>query len=93
MDTSIIPGRDSPYKPFVDDATSWVFLTAPLTASGETSIIGFPNVIDHILVSDEAAGWYVPESAFVYRVDEFIPDYATTTSDHLPVLVRFVLVR
>lgn len=91
--TSITPGRDSPYRPFVDDATSWIFVSAPLTAAGQTSIIGYPNVIDHILASDEAVAWYQPESVLVYRVDEFIPDYANTTSDHLPVVARFVLER
>ncbi len=91
--TSITPGRDSPYRPFVDDATSWIFVSAPLTAAGQTSIIGYPNVIDHILASDEAVAWYEPESVLVYRVDEFIPDYASTTSDHLPVVARFVLER
>jgi endonuclease/exonuclease/phosphatase family metal-dependent hydrolase len=93
IDSSITPGRDSPYRPFVDDATSWVFVSAQLTAAGQTSIIGFPNVIDHILASDEAVAWYEPESARVYRVDDFIPEYVTTTSDHLPVLARFVLER
>ena len=65
------------------------FPTAELTATGATSILGYDDVIDHILASDEIMRWYEPGSALVYRVDEHIPDYRETTSDHLPVLVRF----
>ena len=88
LDESITSGRDTPYRPFVDAAPDWVFPTAELTATGATSILGYDDVIDHILASDEIMRWYEPGSALVYRVDEHIPDYEDTTSDHLPVLVR-----
>lgn len=89
LDESITSGRDTPYRPFVDAAPDWVFPTAELTATGATSILGYDDVIDHILASDEIMPWYEAGSALVYRVDEYIPDYEDTTSDHLPVLVRF----
>lgn len=89
LDESITSGRDTPYRPFVDAAPDWIFPTAELTATGATSILGYDDVIDHILASDEIMPWYEPGSALVYRVDEHIPDYEDTTSDHLPVLVRF----
>ncbi|MYB06154.1 MAG: endonuclease [Gemmatimonadetes bacterium] len=89
VDESITSGRDTPYRPFVDAAPEWVFPTAELTATGVTSILGFDDVIDHILASNEIMPAYEPGSALVYRVDEYIPDYRDTTSDHLPVLVRF----
>ena len=88
LDESITSGRDTPYRPFVDAAPDWVFPTAELTATGATSILGYDDVIDHILASDEIMPWYEAGSALVYRVDEHIPDYEDTTSDHLPVLVR-----
>lgn len=91
MDESITSGRDTPYRPLVDAAPEWVFPTAALSTTGETSILGYDDVIDHILASDEVMAWYEPASALVYRVDEYIPDYEDTTSDHLPVLVRFRL--
>ena len=91
MDESITAGRDTPYRPLVDAVPDWVFPTAALSTTGETSILGFDDVIDHILASDEVMAWYESGSALVYRVDEFIPDYEETTSDHLPVLVRFRL--
>ena len=89
IDESITSGRDTPYRIFVDAAPDWAFSTAPLTAAGLTSILGFDDVIDHILASDEAMALYEEGSAQVYRVDEYIPEYEDTTSDHLPVLVRF----
>lgn len=89
VDESITTGRDTPYRNFVDAAPDWVFATEPLSTSGVTSIIGFDDVIDHILASDEAMVWYEEGSALVYRVDELIPGYREIVSDHLPVLVRF----
>ncbi len=91
MDESITSGRDTPYRPLVDAGPDWVFPTAELSTTGETSILGYDDVIDHILASDEIMAWYETGSALVYRVDEHIPDYEDTTSDHLPVLVRFRL--
>ncbi len=91
MDESITSGRDTPYRPLVEAVPNWVFPTAALSTTGETSILGYDDVIDHILASDEVMAWYESGSALVYRVDEYIPDYEDTTSDHLPVLVRFRL--
>lgn len=89
VDESITRGRDTPYRPLVDAAPEWVFPTAELSAARASSILGFDEMIDHILASDEAMAWYEDGSALVYRVDEYIPDYRDTTSNHLPVLVRF----
>lgn len=89
VDESITSGRDTPYRALVDAAPEWVFPTAELSAARASSILGFEEMIDHILASDEAMAWYEDGSALVYRVDEYIPDYRDTTSNHLPVLVRF----
>ena len=91
VDESIAAGRDTPYRNFVDAAPDWVFPTQALSAMGITSILGYDDIIDHILLSDEVMEWYEAESAMVYRVDEFIPGYQDTTTDHLPVLARFRL--
>ncbi len=88
VDESITSGRDTPYRALVDAAPHWVFPTAELSAARASSILGFEEMIDHILASDEAMVWYEDGSALVYRVDEYIPDYRDTTSNHLPVLVR-----
>ena len=91
LDESIASGRDTPYRNFLDAAPQWVFPTATLGAGDATSVLGFDDVIDHVLASDEAMAWYEAGSALVYRVDEYVPRYRDTTSDHLPVLTRFKL--
>ncbi len=93
LDESITPGRDTPYRIFLDAAPTWVFPTETLGAGGATSILGFDDVIDHILASDESMVWYEAGSALVHRVNEHVPRYRETTSDHLPVLARFRLDR
>ena len=89
VDESITSGRDTPYRSLVDAAPEWVFPTASLSAAGARSMPRYTEVIDHILASDEAMAWYEEGSAMVYEVDDIIPDYLDTTSDHLPVLARF----
>ena len=89
VDTSISSGRASPYAGFVGDAARWSFPTGALSAAGTTTIIGFPDAIDHQLVSDEASAGYVSGSVEAYRVDQHIPQYGATTTDHYPVLARY----
>lgn len=89
VDESIVGGRDTPYRVLVDAAPEWVFPTASLSAAGARSMPRYTEVIDHILASDEAMAWYEEGSAMVHEVDDIIPDYLDTTSDHLPVLARF----
>ena len=89
VDQSITLGRDTPYRVLVNATDSWIFPTAELSAAGESSILGFDDIIDHVLASDEMMAWYRSGSALVHRVDRLIPNYRETTSNHLPVLVRF----
>ena len=89
VDMSIVPGHDTPYRAFVDATSEWAFPTAELSAARQTSILGFEEMIDHVLASNEVMVWYRAGSSLVYRVDQFIPSYRETTSNHLPVLVRF----
>ncbi|WP_223759333.1 lamin tail domain-containing protein [Myxococcus sp. RHSTA-1-4] len=89
VDTSITSGLASPYENFVADANDYTFTTQPLSAAGLTSVIGYKQVIDHHLATNEVQALYVPGSAEVYRVDAYISSYDTTTTDHLPVLTRY----
>ena len=90
VDESIVTGRDTPYRGFLD-APRWTFLTAPVSEAGGSSILGFTSMVDHLLASDEALDWYEPGSASIHEVDQIVPEYSETTSDHLPVLARFRL--
>ena len=74
----------------MDDSLDWIFPTAELSEKGAKSHVRYDEMIDHILGSDEVMERYEEDSALAYRVDEYIRDYADTTSDHFPVLVRFL---
>ncbi len=89
VDTSILAGRASPYANFVSDAADYVFPTKALSDAGESSTTGHPDMVDHHLDTNEMHARFVAGSAEVYRVDELIPDYDQTTSDHFPVLTRY----
>lgn len=91
VDTSITPGRASPYRNFVADSTHYRFPTAALSAAGTSSTVRYPDLIDHHLNSDEVATTYVPGSATVYRADRDVPNYEATTSDHFPVVTRYTV--
>jgi PKD repeat protein len=89
VDTSIDPGHASPYQNFVTDAARYTFETKTLSDLGIASTTGFPDMIDHHLVTNEGHATYVAGSAEVYRLDQYIANYSTTTSDHYPVLSRY----
>jgi endonuclease/exonuclease/phosphatase family metal-dependent hydrolase len=89
LDTSITPQSASPYANFVNDFTRYWFPTKELTDAGISSTTSFPDMIDHHLNTNEANATYIPDSVEAYRVDQFISNYATTTSDHFPVLSRY----
>ncbi|HEX8694547.1 MAG TPA: lamin tail domain-containing protein [Longimicrobium sp.] len=89
VDTSITPGRPSPYQNFVGDAARYAYPTAALSAAGVSSTTSFTDFIDHHLNSNELNATYVAGSAEAYRVDSYIASYDATTSDHYPVLSRY----
>lgn len=89
LDTSITPGKPSPYASFLQDSAHYTFASLPLSQAGLASTASFPDLIDQHLLSDEAAASYLPGSAEIYRVDQSIPRYAATTSDHFPLLSRY----
>ncbi len=93
---SISAGRTSPYAPFLEDATGYFFPSLALEEAGEATFCGNStacsgsSTIDHILITDELFGAYLPDSAD--RFEELlteVPGYVSTTSDHLPVFARF----
>jgi endonuclease/exonuclease/phosphatase family metal-dependent hydrolase len=91
VDTSITSGQPSPYQNFVGDAADYDFLTDVLSAAGQSSTVSFPDMIDHHLGTNDMAAGFITGTAQVYRVDQFIPSYGSTTSDHFPVLTRYDL--
>lgn len=91
VDLSISSGKPSPYRNFVGESADYSFPTKALSDAGEDSTVSYRGVIDHHLVTDELAALYQAGSAEVYRVDQYIPNYGATTSDHYPTLARYSL--
>ncbi|QSQ25658.1 lamin tail domain-containing protein [Pyxidicoccus parkwayensis] len=89
VDVSIAASRASPYENFVADPVRYTLPTKALSDANLTSTTGYKAVIDHHLATNEQQAVYVPGSAEVYRVDAYIPNYDTMTTDHFPVLTRY----
>lgn len=95
LEASITEGMPSPYVVFLEDSTSFRFLTQPLDEDDIGSYCfdadcTAGSTIDHILISDELMNDVVPGSTT--RFDALLAafdGYRSTTSDHLPVLARF----
>ncbi|AEI66317.1 endonuclease/exonuclease/phosphatase family protein [Corallococcus macrosporus] len=79
----------TPYQTFVSDADRYTFITRELSLAGDDTSIGFENVVDHTLATNEVADRYVPESARVLYVDEGFPDFLNVVSDHRPVVSSY----
>lgn len=79
----------SPYQVLVNDSADYNFLTAPLSAAGEHSTVGFAEMIDHHLANTAMAAFHVSGSTQVLHPS--IANYGSTTSDHYPVESDFNL--
>lgn len=91
FDTSIRIGQPSPYANFLADPAAFGAPTLALSQAGIRSTVGFTDMIDHHLVTNEAMAVYQAGSARAFRVDEVIASYSTTTTDHYPVLARYAI--
>ncbi|GMU07047.1 lamin tail domain-containing protein [Corallococcus caeni] len=87
VDASIYTPYASPYANLVNDAARYKFLTQPLSESGARSTVSNSQFIDHQLVTNELAAYYVANSAEVLKPN--IVSYKSTTSDHYPIFSRF----
>lgn len=94
VDESIVPNPStpsvylpSPYQNYVEQPSEYTFLTSPLSQQNLGSTVGFRNMIDHQLVTNELAASYVNNST--RRVIPNIFNYDTTTTDHYPIVSRF----
>ncbi|MDZ7691233.1 MAG: hypothetical protein U5K69_08900 [Balneolaceae bacterium] len=67
-------------------------ITKSLSEKGVSSTVFYDDMIDHITISNELYDDLIDQSEQVYQqVENFIPDYGTTTSDHYPVWSKFNL--
>lgn len=87
----------TPYTEFMKDRQNFKIITRILSSNKESSSVNFlkeGNLVDHITMSDELFRLYIDESAEIYDAPlEYIPNYESTTSDHLPVWAKFNITR
>jgi len=92
VDTSILAGSPTPYANFVADTARYRYPTKALSDAGLTSEVNYAgSVIDHQLVTNELLVDYIAGSAQIFRADQYVPSYGTTTTDHYPVLTRYTV--
>ncbi|AIZ64088.1 hypothetical protein PK28_10970 [Hymenobacter sp. DG25B] len=88
--TTGISTTASSYSAFTEDATNYTAVTLPLSLAGEKSTVSYNDIIDHVVLSNEMAQFYLPGSARIRTdVAAMIENYGTTTTDHYPVMTRY----
>lgn len=88
---SVITPNPSSYESFVNDTSNYNALTLGISQAGAYSFLSSGGFLDHIVISNELADEYIPNSIAVYDPRTDISSYTTTTSDHGPVIARFEL--
>lgn len=89
--TQLAPDTTSSYISFLQEP-SFRNITLPLSNSGQRSTVSYPDVIDHVTISDEMNRFYVNNSARILRteMETLIAGYGTSTSDHYPVQTEYI---
>lgn len=88
--TEMAPVTASSYNAFLNDVQGYSSLTLPLSLTGNSSTASFPDMIDHVIASNEMSVAYVQNSAQVYKdVLSLINSFASTTSDHFPIITKY----
>ncbi|WP_183906723.1 T9SS-dependent choice-of-anchor J family protein [Rufibacter immobilis] len=86
---SIKEGAESSYNSFVADVADYKTLTYSLAQNGGFSFPSSKSFLDHIIISNELTDEYLDNSITIEDPSSYVPSYASTTSDHLPVYARF----
>ena len=89
VDVSTYNQEISPYQNFVSDDQNYNVVTRRLSLLKISSYKSGSDMIDHITISDELFNDYIPESSEVILPN--VNNFTSTTSDHFPVLSRFIL--
>ncbi|WP_026110210.1 choice-of-anchor J domain-containing protein [Flavobacterium sp. WG21] len=88
---SVITPNPSSYESFVTDTANYKALTLEISQAGAFSFLSSGGFLDHIMISNELTDQYISGSTAVYDPRNDIASYTTTTSDHGPVIARFIL--
>lgn len=77
---------------YINDPENYNPITISLSNAGLRTFPSFENVIDHMIISNEMNESWLVNSERIYFPYDLVPNYNTTTSDHLPVKARFELI-
>ncbi len=89
LDFSIFNNLPSPFVKLQSAGFNYQFLTKKFTDNGKGTTTGYPDPIDHQLASSSLALKHKTDSSFVWQIEQFISNYASTCSDHYPVYSIF----
>lgn len=90
--SSALPGFSSPYQNFMNDINRYSPVSFWNSLRGDNSYIGYPNVIDHSIVSNEMSSDYIPYSCILRKdAATWVPFYRSDLTDHYPLQSRFYL--
>lgn len=92
LDQSITAGfTTTSWNAFTDDVANFQALTLPLSLAGKKSTVSYNDIIDHVVVSDDLAYYYIPGSAAILSdVSGLVSNYGSTTTDHYPAFSRYI---
>lgn len=92
VDETVVTGfTKSTYSDFVSDTDNYKVLSKELSDNKEKSYLGYDNVIDHVMVSNELFDSVLEDGTQLQLPFVNIDGYPDNTSDHLPLLSRFML--
>ena len=90
LTTSIYKDSITPFKSILTAPADYFFTTLARNQNGETTVASYANsFIDHIMINKTLNQTYEAGSARVFPLNNYITDYANTTSDHYPVYSFF----
>lgn len=91
LDQSITAGFTiTSYHAFTTDNANFFSPTLALSLAGKKSTVSFNDMIDHVMLTNDIAPYYMPSSANVLTdVSALVTNYGSTTTDHYPVFTRY----
>lgn len=76
---------------YINDSENYIPITISLSNAGLRTFPSFENVIDHQIISNDLMDNWIVNSERIVAPYDLIPNYNTTTSDHLAIETRFIL--
>jgi Family of unknown function (DUF5689)/Secretion system C-terminal sorting domain len=86
---AFVPTNTSTFNNYINDGVNYNLFTLALSKAGAKSTVGFTDMIDHIIGSNEMNNTLV--SMRVGTPQTYITSYGTRTTDHYPVMAKFNL--